>query len=209
MHADPVNGTDPSGMFRLAEVAATIAIRARLAASAVVRGTATLSRATERLFPVSMIFNLSVAFADLNTAVEAGKAANYQRQLIKRFKSHAKRAPFAARRLLRLARFLGKGVVSSQAGVPRKANGFPDFSSAVHPHKGTVFIGKLTGSRSRDETKANRIRGMRKPFGYTWHHHEVVGIMQLVRKEVHGPFRHIGGVFYWEVAMNRNTYSTR
>jgi hypothetical protein len=41
---------------------------------------------------------------------------------------------------------------------------------------------------------------------WTWHHHEVVGIMQLVPYLVHRASEvvHVGGVLYWEVAYNKD-----
>ncbi|WP_390621362.1 HNH endonuclease [Gimesia panareensis] len=53
---------------------------------------------------------------------------------------------------------------------------------------------------------SGRIAGT--PSGYTWHHHEVIGIMQLVRKDVHkalfgGHRTHHGGVFFWELLNNK------
>jgi hypothetical protein len=40
-------------------------------------------------------------------------------------------------------------------------------------------------------------------FNWTWHHHEVVGIMQLVPNVVHAGKYHDGGVLFWELAYNK------
>ena len=35
------------------------------------------------------------------------------------------------------------------------------------------------------------------PEGFTWHHHEEMGRMQLVDSDLHGPSSHIGGMSVW------------
>jgi hypothetical protein len=79
-------------------------------------------------------------------------------------------------------------------------NGLPDFTP--HMYKGTagkaeVTI-KYTGSRAGDEAAADLAAGFTatspRPAGYTWHHHESVGRMQLVRSDVHNRVPHSGGV---------------
>ena len=60
--------------------------------------------------------------------------------------------------------------------------------------KAQVYI-RLTGSRSKDFTAANKAAGFKRtPKGYTWHHHENLGKMQLIRTSVHSQFWHRGGV---------------
>jgi hypothetical protein len=66
---------------------------------------------------------------------------------------------------------------------------------------------KLTGVRRRDEAKANRAAGLAStPSGYTWHHHEVPGIMQLVDSKVHRSIGHEGGAFFWTILKNVRRY---
>jgi titin len=83
-------------------------------------------------------------------------------------------------------------------GVSIKYNsvGYPDFSGHLYNGNGglnQVRI-KLTGSRPLDEAAANKAAGFAKtPDGYTWHHHEDTGLMQLVKEDVHGSFWHSGG----------------
>jgi hypothetical protein len=153
---------------------------------------------------MSVLFNLTVAASDGSTSFWAARAASTQNSLISRFKKLSKRKGFVLRRLRRLGRFMGKVALSStKLSVPIKENGFPDFSGALHPEKGTVYI-RYTGSRRNDFRAANRKRGKQPtPPGYTWHHHEVVGIMQLVKTSVHRGKNHIGGIFYWEMAFNK------
>jgi RHS repeat-associated protein len=78
-------------------------------------------------------------------------------------------------------------------GVPFDAQGFPDFSAWRHPSVNDVRI-QLTGSRRRDFRAANAAAGLRRtPTGYTWHHHQDCGLMQLVERSVHSATGHTGG----------------
>ncbi len=74
-----------------------------------------------------------------------------------------------------------------------------------------VNIGMLRGSRERDFAAADAIlrkrwgAGAARPDDYTWHHHQDLGRMQLIRTSVHdkktrhwGP--HYGGVSIWKQA---------
>jgi hypothetical protein len=49
--------------------------------------------------------------------------------------------------------------------------------------------------------------GEKTPVRHTWRHHEVLGVMQLVRSDTHNPGTggpsHEGGVFYWQIAYNQ------
>jgi titin len=74
--------------------------------------------------------------------------------------------------------------------------GFPDFRPFLY--KGNDGLSEvsitLTGNRTNDEILANRAAGFAEtPFGYTWHHHENIGLMQLVNDSVHSKFWHSGG----------------
>jgi hypothetical protein len=87
-------------------------------------------------------------------------------------------------------------VSKSGVGVTYSARGFPDF----HPYlyKGSEGLAevriRLTGNRLADETAANAAAGFQHtPRGYTWHHHEDLGLMQLVETRVHRAFWHEGG----------------
>jgi titin len=74
--------------------------------------------------------------------------------------------------------------------------GYPDFSPYLYAGSGGLSQVRitLTGSRYWDEIAANAAAGFEKtPIGYTWHHNEDVGLMQLVEEEVHGSFWHSGG----------------
>ena len=140
---------------------------------------------------------------DPSLAPYVAMAAGINYQLIARFKKQKNRQLFVTKRLARLSKLVAGTAFVASAQLPMKENGFPDFSRFVHPDNGTIFIGKYTGSRTGDYKKANKKRRAPKPAGYIWHHHEVVGIMQLVQDNMHTRY-HLGGVFYWEMAYNRN-----
>ena len=64
----------------------------------------------------------------------------------------------------------------------------------------------LNGDRPPDDSMAQaRYREMidepkwREPEGYTWHHSERVGIMQLVPTAIHDAFKHTGAIPLWRV----------
>jgi hypothetical protein len=77
--------------------------------------------------------------------------------------------------------------------VPFDANGFPDFSAWRHPQVPDVRI-QLTGSRSKDFRLANQAAGLNStPSGYTWHHHQDPGLMQLIERQIHADTGHTGG----------------
>ncbi|MBS1749785.1 MAG: HNH endonuclease, partial [Bacteroidetes bacterium] len=79
-------------------------------------------------------------------------------------------------------------------GVPFNKKGFPDFRNHLYPGgKNDVRI-KPTGNRDADFAAANKKAGYDStPKGYTWHHHETDGRMQLVESKVHSKTGHTGG----------------
>jgi RHS repeat-associated protein len=78
-------------------------------------------------------------------------------------------------------------------GVPFDKNGYPDFSAWRHPTVSDVRI-ELSGNRATDFARANRAAGLdRTPSGYTWHHHQDAGLMQLIDRSVHRATGHTGG----------------
>ncbi len=85
------------------------------------------------------------------------------------------------------------GGVHSRSGVPFDDHGFPDFSAFMHPEVGEVYI-ELTGNRNKDFDAANKAAGLKgTPSGYTWHHHQEPGRMQLIDRDVHAKTGHTGG----------------
>ncbi|WP_347405073.1 polymorphic toxin-type HINT domain-containing protein [Micromonospora sp. WMMD1082] len=80
-----------------------------------------------------------------------------------------------------------------KTGVPFDQSGYPDFSAWRHPDVPDVRI-ELSGNRSTDFARANRAAGLdRTPDGYTWHHHQDAGLMQLVERGPHAKTGHTGG----------------
>ncbi|MEW9870977.1 HNH endonuclease [Arthrobacter sp. HS15c] len=68
-----------------------------------------------------------------------------------------------------------------------------DFTARRHPDIADVRI-QPTGSRAADFRFANKAAGRsRTPTGYTWHHHQDVGLVQLIRSDIHRATGHTGG----------------
>ncbi|MGW4638474.1 polymorphic toxin-type HINT domain-containing protein [Sphaerisporangium sp. NPDC004334] len=85
------------------------------------------------------------------------------------------------------------GDVHPVTSVPFDVHGFPDFSAWRHPQVPDVRI-QLTGSRYRDFRLANQAAGLSEtPPGYTWHHHQDPGLMQLIDRQIHAATGHTGG----------------
>jgi hypothetical protein len=105
--------------------------------------------------------------------------------------------------------------------VPIKDNGYPDFKKYRHKKngKGTLVVIEMTGSRSSDFSKANKLAGFdEKPKNYTWHHTEYVierdgkiyNVMELVETEAHDAARHSGGVaIYKAMTGDENAYKDK
>jgi len=81
-----------------------------------------------------------------------------------------------------------------------------DWAKSVRGFRDQTFI-KYSGSRSSDNLHANRMtfhKGAKAPEGAVWHHHEVVSVMQLVKKDCHAGtgMQHSGGVLMYEILTN-------
>ena len=81
-----------------------------------------------------------------------------------------------------------------QHSVPFNHAGFPDFSRYSIKNV-RITLGK---SRDVDFGRADIAAGYSpsnpRPRGYTWHHHQDSGYMQLVPTEIHDAVRHSGGI---------------
>ena len=89
--------------------------------------------------------------------------------------------------------------------VTYDAEGFPDFSPYLYDKGVNTVNIKLTGNRNQDFALANQLAGFGNsakstPKHFTWHHHQDLGVMQLVRTDVHKLSPHTGGVSIWEKA---------
>jgi hypothetical protein len=86
------------------------------------------------------------------------------------------------------------GKTHPKTGIPFDKNGYPQFGSSI---KADVKI-KPTGSHRGDARAANEAAGLPEtPKGYTWHHHQDYGRMQLVPEKVHLETGHTGGFSLW------------
>ncbi|MFZ5553759.1 MAG: HNH endonuclease, partial [Bacteroidota bacterium] len=78
------------------------------------------------------------------------------------------------------------------------ADGYPDFSKHLYQGGKNDVIIKPTGTRDADFAAANKAAGYdATPKGYTWHHHQETGRMQLVDSEIHSQTGHTGGYSMW------------
>ncbi|MDP3373946.1 MAG: DUF637 domain-containing protein [Hydrogenophaga sp.] len=79
-------------------------------------------------------------------------------------------------------------------GIPFTAQGFPDFSRYSISN---VNI-ELGATRIQDFLRADAAAGYTKnnprPSGYTWHHHQESGYMQLIPTDLHFHVKHTGGI---------------
>ncbi|MCY9353281.1 HNH endonuclease, partial [Bacillus licheniformis] len=102
-------------------------------------------------------------------------------------------------------------------GVPYDKNGFPIFkhvgevkidkkfyksSDAVQFRQATLLLKeKLEKNpelkKAFTDRQLQQISKGKKPEGYTWHHHQKDGIMQLVDSDIHGKTGHTGGRNIW------------
>ncbi|WP_339527209.1 HNH endonuclease [Pseudomonas sp. EA_35y_Pfl2_R111] len=85
------------------------------------------------------------------------------------------------------------------------AEGFPDFGPFLYDKGVNTVNLKLTGNRNHDFALANQLAGFGStakstPKNFTWHHHQDLGVMQLVRTDVHKLSPHTGGVSIWQKA---------
>ncbi|KAA0813194.1 integrase [Bacillus licheniformis] len=102
-------------------------------------------------------------------------------------------------------------------GVPYDKNGFPIFkhvgevkidkkfyksSDAVQFRQATLLLKEKLEKKPElkkafTDRQLQQISKGKKPEGYTWHHHQKDGIMQLVDSDIHGKTGHTGGRNIW------------
>jgi RHS repeat-associated protein len=217
-HADPVNGIDPTGEVLVGMVSGLL-IRMSVYAKRIDNATTVAVRLYREIVTMSVLANYLQGVIDsvdnLIFGVQLMRATSYNFKLLKKFRKIPTTTLKATviSQILRIGRIVteivGNNITASgQFGVRVKPTGFIDFSNHLHPNpKSTIFM-KLTGSRSGDRSKLFRLTKI-KPGTYIWHHHEIVGIMQLVDGEVHkhtGGFVHTGGAMYYNILTNGNGY---
>jgi len=92
------------------------------------------------------------------------------------------------------------GGIHPKTGVPFDNAGFPDFSANLYKDGINDIIIKPTGNRVADFAASNKAAGYSStPKGYTWHHHQTTGRMQLVETKIHSKTGHTGGFALWNI----------
>jgi hypothetical protein len=157
-----------------------------------------------------------------NQGVALIESMKYNADLVKHFRTQVNQTnkrEFAERMVYfgdLVAKTSSSIIKSSQwnGQVYQKINGLPEFTPFTISAKST-FINKgfdavdkgrgLSGSRSGDNAAAGAKSHLMTKG--TWHHHEVIGIMQLVPTDLnHGSpgVSHYGGVPFWKLFKNTN-----
>jgi len=87
-----------------------------------------------------------------------------------------------------------------KTGVPFDESGFPDFSNSLYKN-GINDVNIIpANNRVLDFAAANRAAGYSAtPKGFTWHHHQAFGRMQLVKSSIHRSTGHTGGFSLWQL----------
>lgn len=90
------------------------------------------------------------------------------------------------------------GATHPKTMVPFDKDGFPDFSGHLYKEGKSQVTIAPTGDRAKDFAAANQAAGYTQtPKGYTWHHHQETGKMQLVNSRIHQETGHTGGFSLW------------
>ena len=94
-----------------------------------------------------------------------------------------------------------EGKLADGTVVKYDAEDFPVLNDVLHVSddiKANTVKLKLTGTRADDFKAANELAGINNAYlrkhDLTWHHHQDLGIMQLVPSKYHSPMSHTGGV---------------
>jgi hypothetical protein len=91
------------------------------------------------------------------------------------------------------------GGAHPKTGVPFDSDGFPNFKENLYKNGPNEVRIKPTGNRLGDFNAANNAAGYQStPKGYTWHHHQTTGRMQLVESLTHMKTGHTGGFSIWK-----------
>ena len=91
------------------------------------------------------------------------------------------------------------GGTHPNTGVPFDSDGFPNFKENLYKNGPNDIRIKPTGNRLGDINAANNAAGYQStPKGYTWHHHQTTGRMQLVESLTHMKTGHTGGFSIWK-----------
>jgi len=213
----PPNGADPSGYFTLASVIQGLSINIGTRVQSFSSKVRLIGNTIKVAVLASMTLNYTWGLLDgtiLQSAILTPSAIfdvhKVQYDIMSKIRKLTGQA-MATRAASSLTRFSlqligGRLENYKSLGTNKmKPTGFPDFSGHLSPSLPLpLFIGKLGSGREADKVTARGILRRRliklyMAHEYRWHHHEVVGIMQLVDKAAHG-VPHIGGVFYHKLA---------
>jgi RHS repeat-associated protein len=224
---DPVNGIDPSGNFSLFELTATQLLQKFTEnAQVFLRADKISDNAIKTMVPIVLAFNYAASHYSVYENASQGKgpqwmwheialwqALPYQKQLLNDFENDVDRSKDpveSARRWRAIVRHMNSGLNGAlprreqkRLGVANKMNGFPELTPHTPVFRGTVFI-KLEGTRDQDEIRAQLLSPIGMKTG-TWHHHEVVGIMQNVDSTMHA-FYHYGGASIYDALKGTSGY---
>ncbi|MDB6028311.1 MAG: wapA7, partial [Verrucomicrobiales bacterium] len=217
-HSDPVDNLDPSGNWSLTEQLAVCAKQAGLLSMRLAKYKRALDKAYQPFVNALIVANISLACADDDISWAAYPAIAYNFELMYEFNKNVKKGMKyttveKAKRLMAFVKGRIEDISEAHAtGVTTKVTGFPDFSPYVHPLYGNCFI-FYTGKRGSDFQRADLVSGRAfvkmLDFGqkWTWHHHELVGLMQLVPTAKHRR-GHSGGGLIYDICKDTDGYGT-
>lgn len=213
--ANPVDNTDPTGLFTLAQVMQTINMmgsHVRTAAN-YMNTTKNISASILKfMIPSSMFLNFLANGIHPDLAIYVALSAKFNGQMADRVRKMPdaillanvmKRAKTGLPKLLGM--LAGHGLASAGLPIPGlgyKLNGFPDFTHYRASGNGSVAWIRYSGNRSADKADATFFRralggAQTSDKNYNWHHNEVMGVMELIDNRMHR-FGHVGGVLYYQ-----------
>lgn len=208
-NGNPAMFTDPSGNVTLGEMSQVQGMQTRLNNFTFKVNAA--KKYTDSVYKVlvTVAVTLNTGVASIGSKTGAPQviipATAYAAKELKEFHKRSSLSSVTVKKILRIAEFIAKAAAKDQASsffglrVPKSPKGLPDFNDHTADIKGVVFI-PLTGNRSQDKVAAKAARGGRpNGIGFTWHHHEAIGVMMLVRRDIHLFNGHSGGVLFWEI----------
>ncbi|HBJ38656.1 MAG TPA: hypothetical protein DDZ51_28680 [Planctomycetaceae bacterium] len=220
---DPVQKHDPTGLFGVSVSLGTLSIAGGHLAKAYSdfqQGDRIVGMHMANLVQYSMILNRMVSAIEEQVTIPYLSRSRMYWNGVLRPRLIANKGKLSPT-LIRLRIFAGEftnAINAAGAGIPVKMNGFPNFTGHLYRNvpRGVIFRSQVvtfihyTGSYNGDELRT--MRKIRRVTGLTnrWapsrtvvHHHEVIGIMMLVKQDSHR-VSHAGGVFYWKLATGKD-----
>ncbi|GEP43499.1 Ig-like domain-containing protein [Brevifollis gellanilyticus] len=221
-HGDPESFIDPSGNLTLADALTTLRIQIKRINDSIVKLDKIVNPAIQVVTAIEVLKNYASTGDSILQHGFQGKpgdffkwgrmtlsmlpALKYQYAQLKILKNEKQKSG-AVNSLRRWSYFgqLQKALATSKRNAIAsghtfivKSNGLPDLTPNA---SASIFLkGGLTGRRSTDNTRSQA--QARRATG-TWHHHEVMGIMQSVDVTAHSAVSHHGGVYFWSLCNNK------